>query len=130
MMPSTYKFYKKTVTKKKEPMKAARSEANPFQLLLRSSTKSPESLPKLKDTKKMVEVIFKYFDSSLNSKFQDSTKKVVEYIIAAFCIKVRKVVCKFIVSKDGSIYYLGIKDMYIEVNDNGPYDCRQLNEEL
>jgi hypothetical protein len=44
MMPSTYKFYKKTVTKKKEPKKLGKSEPNPFQLLLRSSTKSPDKL--------------------------------------------------------------------------------------
>jgi len=30
MMPSTYKFYKKTVTKKKEVSKGPKAEPNPF----------------------------------------------------------------------------------------------------
>jgi len=34
------------------------------------------------------------------------------------------------VSKQGEIFFLGIKDLLIEVNENGPYDPKQLTEEL
>ena len=67
MMPSTSKFYKKTVTKKKkDASKIPKSEANPFQPLLRASTKSPEKLDKLPDIQQLVEVIFKFFDYCTN----------------------------------------------------------------
>jgi hypothetical protein len=129
MMPSTFKFYKKTVTKRKEPLRHVKSESNPFQQLLRASTRSPEKLPELPPTQgtaavSTVEAVFKYFDSSLNGKLQEQAKKAVEYVSAAFAIKVKKLVSKHIVSKTGDVYFLGLKELLIDVNEVGPYDSK------
>jgi len=43
----------------------------------------------------------------------------VEYIESAFGIRVKKIICKFVLDIDSCIYFIGVKELLIFVHSQG-----------
>ena len=80
---------------------------------------------------RLTESVFtKTSDQAINKRMEASTKQLVNFIEAAHKIKVRKLIAKFLLDREGNVVFIGAKDLRFELLQNADYNDVEVNSLL
>ncbi|CAK58331.1 unnamed protein product (macronuclear) [Paramecium tetraurelia] len=128
-LPVSYRFFKKSTQKQVilQPLQKKLS-----QLHIQQQTQHSDSYDESNknDQVEYVDCMFKFFDNQMNQTLSKIVKKIVDFLEKAYKVRVKKLVAKFMQNDQQMIYFLGLKELLVDFQENAPYEIQSMKNEL